>query len=111
MNILKENLENEKTAYEFLLIMRLGLAGNLEGFIPLDDIVEAGVIPGVVKFLASPTAPEKMKCEAAWLLNIVTSSKDPTHVMAAVKADAVPAMISLLSSDDPLLLNLVHPHL
>ena len=61
---------------------------------PIEDFIEAGILPRLVYFLSKPA----LQLEAAWALtNIASGSSDQTK--AVVEAGAVPALITLLSSE------------
>ncbi|XP_060138796.1 importin subunit alpha-8 isoform X3 [Zootoca vivipara] len=63
---------------------------------PIDQVVEAGVIPKLVDFLYHHDAPS-LQLEAAWALtNIASGTSDQTR--AVVEANAVQGLIVILSS-------------
>ncbi|KAF4533555.1 hypothetical protein B566_EDAN001041 [Ephemera danica] len=67
-----------------------------EGKHPISFMVEAGVIPLLIKFLHSRAGPG-MQYEATWSLTNIASGASE-HTMAVVNAGAVPKLVALLSS-------------
>jgi len=65
---------------------------------PINDVIEAGLVPQLIAFLACEHMP-KLQFEAAWALtNIASGTQEQTH--AVVHAGALPGLIALLSSPE-----------
>ncbi|CAN8248073.1 unnamed protein product [Cochlearia groenlandica] len=63
---------------------------------PINDVVQSGVVPRVVRFLSRDDFP-KLQFEAAWALtNIASGTSENTNVI--VESGAVPMFIQLLGS-------------
>lgn len=66
---------------------------------PINDIIEAGVIPRLIEFLDYNDRPD-LQFEAAWALTNVASGNS-NQTRAVVKANAVGPFVRLLSSPHP----------
>jgi HEAT repeat protein len=102
-NQLKDNLpamvagiwsEDSNSQLEATNLLRKLL--SIEQNPPINEVVQSGVVPRVVKFLSRDDFP-KLQFEAAWALtNIASGTSENTNVI--IESGAVPIFIQLLSS-------------
>eukprot|EP00009_Paramoeba_aestuarina_P004528 CAMPEP_0201520348 /NCGR_PEP_ID=MMETSP0161_2-20130828/10656_1 /ASSEMBLY_ACC=CAM_ASM_000251 /TAXON_ID=180227 /ORGANISM="Neoparamoeba aestuarina, Strain SoJaBio B1-5/56/2" /LENGTH=521 /DNA_ID=CAMNT_0047918669 /DNA_START=313 /DNA_END=1878 /DNA_ORIENTATION=- len=64
-------------------------------------VIDAGIIPLVVKLMNSPDSEFEIKKEAAWTLSNASSCGNPDQVYYLVQQNVVPLFVSLLSCFDP----------
>ncbi|CEL92483.1 unnamed protein product, partial [Vitrella brassicaformis CCMP3155] len=70
----------------------------IEGVLPIQEAIDAGVIQPLVGLLSDSSMP-KLQCEATWALtNIAGGTSEQTQ--AVVDAGGIPPLIQLLSSPD-----------
>ena len=97
---------DSKTAHEALLLLRKLVAMPPPNCVDVQVVIDAELVPTVVNYLMSKN-PAKVQKEAAWIVNIITYSRDSEHIQIVVNAGAVPHLLAFISSSDNLLLELV----
>ena len=78
------------------------LLGKADGP-PIDEVIESGVVPALIRMLRlapSPGPQRSIVFEAAWCVTNIASG-DHRQAAYVVERDAVPALLPLLRSNDP----------
>ncbi|CAO3703952.1 unnamed protein product [Rhizopus stolonifer] len=110
-SILSPSFESEQEYAEFICATKsINLKGALEHYNgvciirrflsketspPIQEVIESGIVPRLVKFLTSPNS--FLQLESAWIItNVLSGTKEQT--LRVIDAGAVPILINLLLS-------------
>merc|ERR1712087_527081 len=72
---------------------------SVEDSPPIQDVIDSGVVPRLMEFLAYNNE-EKLQFEAAWTITNIASGTT-SHTRCVVQHGGIPAFVNLLSSPNP----------